>query len=40
MVAGNFSGDARWSEEGEVTSAREFVSYVVAVTPAINGELK
>jgi hypothetical protein len=39
-VAWNFSGDTRRSEEGEFTSAREFVSYAVAVTLAINGELK
>jgi hypothetical protein len=39
-VAMNFSGDARRSEEGKVTGAREFVSYIVAVTPAINGELE
>ena len=40
MVAGNSSNDARRSEEGEFTGAREFVSYAMAVTPAINGELK
>jgi hypothetical protein len=39
-VAGNFSGDARRSEEGEVTSAREFVSYAVAVTPAMDRGLQ
>jgi hypothetical protein len=40
VVAGNSSNDARRSEEGEFTGAREFVSYAMAVTPAINGELK
>jgi hypothetical protein len=39
-VAENSSDDARRSEEGEFTGARESVSYAVAVTPAINGELK
>jgi hypothetical protein len=39
-VAGNFSGDARRSEEGEFTGTREFVSYLVVVTLAINEELK
>jgi hypothetical protein len=40
VVAENSSDDARRSEEREFTGAREFVSYVVAVTPTINGELK
>jgi hypothetical protein len=37
-VAGEFSEDARRSEEGEFTGAKEFVSYAVAVTSVINGE--
>jgi hypothetical protein len=37
-VAGNYSGDARQSEEGGVHWRSEFMSYAVAVTPAINGE--
>jgi hypothetical protein len=37
-VAGNYSGDARRSEEGGVHWRSEFVSYAVAVTPTINGE--
>jgi hypothetical protein len=36
VVAGNFSGDARRSEDERSTGAREFVSYAVAVTPAMD----
>jgi hypothetical protein len=39
-VAGNFSGDARRSEEGEVTGAREFVFNAVAVTPVMDRGLQ
>jgi hypothetical protein len=39
-VARNFSGDARRSEEGEVTGAREFVFNAVAVTPTMDSGLQ
>jgi hypothetical protein len=37
-VAGNFSGDARRSEEGEEYWRSGLVSYAVAIAPVINGE--
>ena len=39
-VAGNFSGDARRSEEEEEYWRSGLVSSTVAITPAINGELE
>jgi hypothetical protein len=38
-VAGNFSGDAAVGG-GEVTGVREFVSYAVAITPAMDRGLQ
>ena len=39
-VAGNFSGDARRSEEEEEYWRSGLVSSAVAIAPAINGELE
>jgi hypothetical protein len=39
-VAGNSSDDARRSEEGKFHWRSGLVSYTVAFTPVINGELK
>jgi hypothetical protein len=39
-VAGNLSGDARRSEEGEVTGTCEFVFNAVAVTSAMDRGLQ
>jgi hypothetical protein len=40
VAVDEFGRDARRSEEGEFTGAREFVSNAVAVTPASHGELQ
>jgi hypothetical protein len=37
-VTGNFSGDARRSEEGEEHWRSALVSYAMAIAPVINGE--
>jgi hypothetical protein len=37
-VAGNFSGDARRSDEGEEHWRSGLVSYTVAISPVINGK--
>jgi hypothetical protein len=39
-VAGNFSGDARRSEEEEEYWCSGLVCSAVAIAPAINGELE
>jgi hypothetical protein len=39
-VAGNFSGDARRSEEGKVTGASAYCPVTVAVTPAMDRGLQ